>query len=752
MNKTLWYDTPAKHWTDALPLGNGSLGAMVFFNTSKERIALNCDTLWTGRPQPIKKDGAYESLLKAKQMVEKGELYSAQKELESGFSTCWSQAYLTLGDIVIKYDDRTSPVSRYRRELSLEDATANAVYYKSGKKITSEAFVSKPADMLAYRITSEKNISFTVEMKCPLLSNLSVKDGMIILTGVCPGDSDSYSPHYPCNSLVYSDDKEKNGVSFAAAVRIKTNGTLSPQNKAIRIENSTDTEIYMTVKTNFVDAFTPPCNSNIDPLKLCLDILKVTDSKSYGQLKEEHIEDFSSLFNKTSFSLFNKNKNSDLPTDKRLKAFQKDTGDLELYELLYNFARYLAISSSREGSQAANLQGIWNEHTKAPWNSNYTININTQMNYWPFLSWGLTEEFMPLVELIKALSITGEKTAHDYYRAGGFVAHHNSDIWGFSAPTTGNVQWSFFPGGSGWLCHNLFEYYEYTLDRAFLVNTALPIMKKASRFYLDILTEDEKGRLIISPAVSPENSFKINGKSVSLAKTSTIMNTIVLDLFKNTITAYEQLELNDGLYSEIKNAVKKIQPFKTGSKGQLLEWEEEYEECDIHHRHVSHLIGLHPFSIINESDMPEIFDACRKTLDIRGDDGTGWSLGWKINFYARLNDGNRALKLLKRQLKPIKSRKRSDFNYGDGGGTYPNLFDAHPPFQIDGNFALANGIIEMLARSDGKTVKLLPALPEEWTDGKVTGLRVKGNAVLSFEWHNSKLTGYTIEGNSLEVI
>ena len=375
MNKTLWYDTPAKHWTDALPLGNGSLGAMVFFNTSKERIALNCDTLWTGRPQSIKKEGAYESLLKAKQMVEKGELYSAQKELESGFSTCWSQAYLTLGDIVIKYDDRTSPVSRYRRELSLEDASASAVYCKSGKKIASEAFVSKPAELLAYRITSEKNISFTVEMKCPLLSNLSVKDGMIILTGVCPGDSDSYSPHYPCNSLVYSDDKEKSGVSFAAAVKIKTNGTLSSQNKAVRIENSTDTEIYMTVKTNFVDAFTPPCNSNIDPLKLCLDILKVTDSKSYGQLKAEHIEDFSALYNKTSFSLFKKNENSDLPTDKRLKAFQKDTGDLELYELLYNFARYLAISSSRDGTQAANLQGIWNEHTKAPWNSNYTINI-----------------------------------------------------------------------------------------------------------------------------------------------------------------------------------------------------------------------------------------------------------------------------------------------------------------------------------------------------------------------------------------
>lgn len=757
MNSKLYYTSPAKYWTDALPLGNGSLGAMFFSNADSdgiERIALNHDTLWTGYPRKIEREGAFESYQRSKELAKQGKLHEAEKELEHNFNTCWSQAYLTLGNLFLDYGITLKNIHNYKRELDIENAILSCNYKKGSCKIEKQAFISNPAKVLVYKISSKKPFFLLVDLKCKIKHKKFVENNTIIADGICPSDSDSYSPHYPCHSLIYSEKEEEQGISFRCAVKVVTDGDCVQEGKKLKINAKSEVIIYLSCESNYVDGFTAPFESTRDYKNICLENIEKASKRSFDFLKAEHIADYRKYYDRVSISLNQRNKNSELPTDKRLKAFHKDQSDFELYELLYNYARYLMIASSRENSLATNLQGIWNEHLKAPWNSNYTININTQMNYWCALPCALPELTEPLTRLVAMLSVKGEDTAKSYYHANGFVAHHNSDIWGFSAPTPGSVQWSYFQGSSGWLCHHLFEYYEYTLDKEFLRDVALPIIRKASEFYLDLLTEHDGGKLFVTPSASPENEFKYDGKHVSLAKTSVIMNTIVINTFRDYMKGCDILGINDELYKKIADAEKRIDTFKIGSKGQLLEWEEEYEERDIHHRHVSHLIGLHPFNIINEKDTPEAFDACKKTLEIRGDDGTGWSLAWKINFYARLKNGEKALQLLDRQLKPVVSRKKSNYNYGDGGGTYPNLFDAHPPFQIDGNFGAASGINEMLVQSDGENIYLLPAIPEKWKSGSVRGLSVKGNATIDFSWENGKITEYTLhtDNENLKII
>ena len=751
MKDVLWYNSPAKYWTDALPLGNGTLGAMLFFDISEDRIALNHDRLWTGHPVNITNDKAKKAYGKACSLTAEGRLYDAQKELEKHFSTCWSQAYLPLGDIIIRYEDK-GLLKKYKRELKLSRSMATAQYNLHSNDYSLEAFVSFPDNALVYRIKTVKPINFTVSLDCKLQSVTDISENMIITDGLCPSDSDSFSSKYPCHSLVYSKDEAEQGVSFTAALKINTDGVCSSDGEDLSVTGSTLTTLYFTAETNFENPFTPPCQSAKEPHSIVLERIGRLSKEEYNDLKTAHLKDYKELYDRVELDLCGKNKNSDLPTDKRLKKYQDDPTDLELYELFYNFARYLLISCSREGSAAANLQGIWSENLKAPWNSNYTVNINTEMNYWHALPCGLDRMCFPLFDLIHTLSITGEKTAADFYGARGFVCHHNSDLWGFTLPTSGSASWSYFNAASGWLCHHLYEYYEYSLDKAFLANTALPIMKKAAEFYLDILKENGDGTLSVSPSTSPENLSTDGRHSVSLAKSTTITDTVVLNLFNEILSACDELGICDEFYVTVRNAAEKIKPFKVGSYGQLLEWDDEYEECDIHHRHVSHLIGLHPFNLITPEKTPELAEACRATLFRRGDDGTGWSLAWKINFYARLGDGNSALRLLKRQLRPVRSRRKSDFNYGDGGGTYPNLFDAHPPFQIDGNFGAASGINEMLVKSDSECIYLLPALPDEWKNGSVKGMRVKGNMTIDFEWKDGKVASYSLRGGQKKVV
>lgn len=743
--ENLYYLHPSKHYMDALPLGNGALGAMCYSTVGTDVISLNHDTLWTGHPRTVTKDGAYKAYLKAQKMTLDGRYKEAQDEIEKSFVSCWSQAYMPFGDLKIQFENDS--FEDYQRNLSLSEALLTCSYKSCETAFKKTAFVSYPDDVLVYKIESEnkKSFSFGLNIDCPLKSEAYTEDGFLIVDGECPGDADTKSHEYPCNSLIYSDKDEERGVLFRCAVMISTDGEKTEHEDSLNVKNATCAVIYLSIKTSYNGFDKYPATEGKEYKNACLKTLKKAERLGFETLKKRHTEDYRKYYDRVSFSLDGKGKNL-VPTDERIKAFEKKKQDSDLYVLLFNYGRYLLISSSREGTLATNLQGIWSNSIKPAWNCNYTVNINTQMNYWPVLPCNLPELMSPMIGLLKTLSVTGEKTARSFYDASGFVVHHNTDIWGHSVPVDGSASWAYWQGGSGWLCRSLYELYEYTLDKDYLKNTAFPIMKKAAQFYLDTLTEDENGKAIVCPATSPENLFKTKDGISAVSKSTAMMNSIVLDLFLNCKTCCDILGINDSFYTEICRLIPEIKPLSIGEKGEILEWNEPLAETDIHHRHVSHLYALHPAGLITEKDK-ELFKACKKTLEIRGDDGTGWSLAWKVNFWARLLDGNHALKLIDRLLTlvdPCNEKSRC-------GGVYSNLFDAHPPFQIDGNFGVLSGICEMLLQSDGENIYLLPALPDKWESGFVKGLAAKGNITVDIEWEKGKVKNYTLHGDTADI-
>lgn len=742
-NEILRYNKPAKDYMEALPLGNGSLGAMCYSTVGTDVISLNHDTLWTGHPRTVKKDGAYEAYLKAQKLALSGKYVRAQREIEEKFLTCWSQAYMPFGDMKLHFEKEV--FEDYERTLDLSRAVLSNTYKSGNVSLKKTAFVSHPDDVLIYRIESENGdaFSFGAELDCPLKNKTYISEGCLIVDGECPGDADTQNSSYPCHSLVYSDADEERGVLFRGALRVDTDGRITEDKERLIISEATFATIYFTIKTSFNGFDKYPAVQGKEYKNLCIEVLKKAVRLGFDAVRERHIRDYKSYYDRVYFSL-GEGKDEVLFTDERIRKAHSLKDDYGLYVLLFNFGRYLLISSSRAGTRATNLQGIWNNSTKPSWNCNYTTNINTQMNYWPVLACNMPELMEPLVELIKALCVIGEEVARSFYNARGFVVHHNSDIWGFSYPVQGKACWGFWQGGSGWLCRSLFEIYDYTLDRAFLEKTAFPLMKKAAEFYLDILTQDENGNLIVCPATSPENNFKTAFSVSSTSKSTAMMNSIVLDLFMCLKKSCEVLSIKDSFYEKICDAVYKIKPLCIGKKGELLEWNEKLSEKEVHHRHVSHLYALHPANLIAYGKDKALFDACKKTLEIKGDDGTGWSLAWKINFWARLRDGNHALSLLDRLLTLVETDKENCHH----GGVYPNLLDAHPPFQIDGNFGALSGICEMLLQSDGENIYLLPALPDKWQRGCVKGLAAKGRLTVDIEWKDGRITDYTLHGDS----
>ena len=729
MESILKYSKPADYFEEALPLGNGQLGAMVYGKTDVERISINHDTLWSGKPGDEFVEGAFESNERAKALVNEGKRYEAQREIEENFTGRWLSSYMLLGNLYITRAGASGNYQNYLRTLDMENSLVKVTYNEDGIQFEREYFVSYPHNCIMVKIKSSKPTSYIITGDCVGKSTVTKWTNTLCFTGECPS-AIAPSYHRDATPIIYDGD----GVKVSALARVISNGELvKDDTEIITIEEATELTVYFCAETSFVSFDKMPDKKTFYP---CLERMNQLSNVDYEEIKRAHTEDASQLYNRvrTDFG----GEKSEKMTDERLKSENKDLG---LCELLYNFGRYLVIASSREGSRATNLQGIWNDSFFAPWSSNYTLNINAEMNYWPVLMSNLVSCNLPMIEQVKNISKNGKETAKRLYHAEGFVSHHNSDLWAHTTPVGNKVvnstQYAYWNMSGGWLCRHLYEHYEYTMDESFLRETAYPIMKECAKFYLSIM-ENYNGKWIITPSTSPENSYNADGHWIYLSKYTVMTQSIAEDVFKNISKAAKILGIDDDFTKVINERKDHIGIYEKGSQGQLLEYDGEYEETDVYHRHVSHLYAFYPADIITTENNPEVSDMVRRSLERRGDEGTGWSMGWKVCLWARLKDGDHALKLVKNQLRFMPARPGASVDMWHSGGTYANMFDAHPPFQIDGNFGVCAGIAQMFLQCEDGKVKILPALPSEMKEGSIKGLLAKGNITVDIEWKENK--------------